>query len=75
MRSTPPEYKQLEAAALVWLVGLGAIGAGLLGFWLGYAYPRDVEIESTAPVQFHYEVTPEAARLLVLKGAEGCRND
>lgn len=44
-------------------------------FWFGYKYPRDLELQSTAPVEFHYEVTPEAARLLVLKGVEGCRND
>lgn len=47
----------------------------VFSFWIGYNYPRDVEIESTAPVQFHYEVTPEAARLLVLKGVEGCRHE
>lgn len=47
----------------------------VFSFWIGYNYPRDVEIESMAPVQFRYEVTPEAARLLTLKGVEGCRND
>lgn len=47
----------------------------MAAFWLGYKFPRDVELESTAPVEFHYEVTPEAARLLILKGVEGCRNE
>lgn len=46
-----------------------------VGFLSGLDWPRDVEIESTAPVQFRYEVTPEAARLLTLKGVEGCPNE
>lgn len=44
-------------------------------FWVGYNYPRDVEIESTKPIEFRYEVSPEAAKLLVLKGVEGCHNE
>jgi predicted negative regulator of RcsB-dependent stress response len=43
------------------------------GFYFGYKFPREVELESTAPVEFHYEVTPEAARLLALKYVEGCK--
>lgn len=46
----------------------------MAAFWLGYKQPRDLELQSAAPVDFHYEVTPEAARLLVLKGVEGCRD-
>jgi hypothetical protein len=44
-------------------------------FWVGYNYPRDVELESTAPVEFHYEVTPEVARLLVLRDVKGCGHE
>lgn len=43
----------------------------VFSFWIGYNYPRDVELESTAPVQITYEVTPEAARYLVLKAVKG----
>lgn len=46
-----------------------------IGALLGYKYPRDVEIESTKPVEFRYEVTPEAAKYLVFKAFEGCTND
>lgn len=41
------------------------------GTWFGYQLPRDVEIESTKPVVFNYEVTPEAARILVARSIEG----
>lgn len=59
-----------------YLIEISFIAACVLSaFYIGYQYPRDVEIESTAPVQLRYEVTPEAARLLVLKGVEGCHND
>lgn len=44
----------------------------LMGFWIGYDYPRDVEIESTKPIEFRYEVTPEAAKYLVQKAFSGC---
>jgi hypothetical protein len=40
-------------------------------FSAGYHWPRDVELESTAPVVFTFEVTPEAARYLVPKAIEG----
>jgi hypothetical protein len=43
------------------------------GFVCGYHWPRDVEIESTKPIELHYEITEEAARLLIFKGAEGLR--
>ncbi len=46
-----------------------------VGFLSGLDWPRDVEIESTEPVELHYEVTPEAARLLTLKGVEGCHRE
>ena len=45
--------------------------AAIFGFTMGYKYPRDVELESTKPIVLHYEITPEAARLLVLKFSEG----
>lgn len=49
-----------------------AIPAALfLAFSAGYKYPRDLEIESTKPIELHYEITPEAARLLVLKFSKG----
>ena len=43
----------------------------IASFSMGYNYPRDVELESTAPVELHYEVAPEAARYLVLKAVKG----
>lgn len=64
-------YKRFSDKGWVAIVVVWA----LAGAFIGYKYPRDVEIESTAPVQFRYEVTPEAARLLVLKGAEGCHSE
>lgn len=42
------------------------------GTWFGYQLPRDVEIESTKPIEFRYEVTPEAAKYLVQKAFAGC---
>lgn len=54
------------------IISSGCIAfAALAGFYCGYQYPRDVEIESTKPVVFSYQVTPEAARIMVLKGVEG----
>jgi hypothetical protein len=44
----------------------------VFAFWVGYNYPRDVEIESTKPIEFQYEVTPEAAKYLVQKAFAGC---
>lgn len=43
-----------------------------IGLWVGYYCPRDVELESLKPVQFHYEITKEAARELILKSVDGC---
>lgn len=48
---------------------------GVFSFYLGYQWPRDLELESTAPVEIHYEVTPEAARYLVLKAVKGVKAD
>lgn len=39
---------------------------------VGYQWPRDVELESTKPVQFVYQVTPEAAKYLIQKAFDGC---
>lgn len=46
-----------------------------VGFTLGYQWSRDLELQSTAPVEIHYEVTPEAARYLVLKAVKGIPNE
>lgn len=49
----------------------------IMSFAAGYFYPRDLEIESTRPIILSYEITPEAARILVFKYAEvqGSKND
>lgn len=44
--------------------------AHVAGFYIGYQWPRDLEIESTKPIVFNYEITPEAAKILVFKYAE-----
>lgn len=55
---------------------LGMLVSALpLGFYAGYKYPRDLELESTAPVEIHYEVTPEAARYLILKAVKGMSDE
>lgn len=41
------------------------------GALLGYKYPRDLELESTKPIVLKYEVTPEAARILVSRSVQG----
>lgn len=46
-----------------------------LGAFLGYKYPRDLELESTKPVEIRYEVTPEAARYLILKAVNGMSDE
>jgi hypothetical protein len=47
-----------------------AAWALLAGFLIGYNCPRDLEIESTKPIVLSYEITPEAARVLVFKYAK-----
>lgn len=42
------------------------------GFFIGYKYPRDVELESTSPVEFNYQVTEDAARFLLLRDRPKC---
>lgn len=44
----------------------------VLGLWIGYTYPRDMELESLKPIEFTFEVTREAALLLGAKGVKGC---
>lgn len=44
---------------------------GFCMFKIGYHWPRDVELESTKPVIFKYEITKDAAKLLILKSTEG----
>jgi len=41
--------------------------AVICAFLAGYHYPRDLELESTKPIAFHYEVTNEAAKYLILR--------
>ena len=41
------------------------------GFFFGYHWPRDVELESTKPIALHFEVTPEAEKTLILRAVEG----
>lgn len=43
----------------------------ILAFIAGYNYPRDLGLESTKPIAFHYEVTTEAAKFLVLRDFDG----
>lgn len=43
---------------LIWLLFCG------FGFYLGYGFPRDLEIESTKPIAFEFKVDREAAALL-----------
>lgn len=49
----------------------------ILSFIAGYFYPRDLELESTRPIVLSYEITPDAARILVFKYAEvqGVKNE
>lgn len=42
-----------------------------VGFYFGYTTDRPIEVESTKPIVFTFEVTPEAARAMTLKGVEG----
>jgi len=74
-RIPPPttEWRRAPGGSYNWLWPLVALWVAGLGFYTGYKFPRDVELESTAPVEFHYEVTPEAARLLVLRDVKGCK--
>lgn len=58
-----------------WVWTLRIVVCFLAGVYLGYQWPRDLELQSTAPVEIHYEVTPEAARYLVLKAVEGMPNE
>lgn len=55
-----------------WFWPINIVCWAIMGFWVGYTYPRDLEIESTKPVEFKYEVTPEAAKYLIQKAFAGC---
>lgn len=55
-----------------WFWPINIVCWAIMGFWVGYTYPRDVEIESTKPIEFRYEVTPEAAKYLVQKAFASC---
>ena len=39
---------------------------------IGYHWPRDVEIASTQPITFHYEITDAAAKFLLLRDGPKC---
>lgn len=51
-----PGYRVLTLAALI-----------TAGFFAGYKFPRDVELESTAPVYFLLNADAQAAKILVEK--------
>lgn len=42
-----------------------------VGIYIGYQWPRDLELDSTKPIEISYEITPEAARLLVVRAVSG----
>lgn len=66
--SIHPGFKSaMRLAALVAVVIAGS------AFALGYYFPRDFELQSLAPVEFHYEVIPESARCLLLRDALKCQ--
>lgn len=54
----------MKACSSVWIPLL------VVAFVAGYKWPRDLEVESTKPIELHYEITPEAAHLLVFKFAK-----
>ncbi|SEQ27825.1 hypothetical protein SAMN03159444_01400 [Pseudomonas sp. NFACC02] len=54
------------------LAALLVITVGAAGFGVGYSYPRDVELESMAPIAFHYEITSDAAKYLLLRDGPKC---
>lgn len=70
----PPttEYRKVPSAPSAWFFPTLMAVAFAAGGCFGYTWPRDVELESTAPVELHYQITTEAARLLVFKGVTGC---
>lgn len=45
----------------------------VLAFGVGYYTPRPIEVESTQPIVFSYEITDEAARYLLLKSIDECK--
>ena len=66
--SIHPGFKPaVRLAALVTVVIAGA------AFALGFYYPRDLELQSLAPVEFRYEVTPESAKYLLLRDGPKCQ--
>jgi hypothetical protein len=54
------------------LASLTTIVTAAVAFALGYYFPRDLELQSLAPVEFRYEVTPESAKYLLLRDAPKC---
>lgn len=74
MKNAPPttEYRKVPSAPSAWFFPTLVAVAFATGGYFGYKFPRDLELESTAPIELHYEVTLEAARLLALKGVTGC---
>lgn len=44
----------------------------VLAFMIGYNWPRDLELESTKPIQLNYEITKDAAVYLLLRDKGQC---
>lgn len=66
--SIHPGFKPaMRLAALVTVLTAGS------AFALGYYFPRNLELQSLAPVEFRYEVTPESAKYLLLRDAPKCQ--
>lgn len=73
-RVPPPttECRKVPSASSAWFFPTLVAVAFATGGYFGYKFPRDVELESTAPVELRYEITPEAAKSLMLRGVKGC---
>lgn len=65
--SIHPDFKPAMRMASLTTVVTAAVA-----FAFGYYFPRDVELQSMAPVEFRYEVTPESAKYLLLRDGPKC---
>lgn len=64
--------REFNAASVVKFNVLLICVAFFTGGYFGYKFPRDVEIESTKPVVFSYEINKDAANYLILKDVKSC---
>lgn len=73
-RIPPPttEYRKLPSMPSAWFFPTLVAVAFSTGAYFGYKFPRDVELESTAPVELHFEISPEVEKSLILRGVKGC---